>query len=258
MYAKRLILISAILLIILGIVATYLGAANLMRYTFWSSNYGGEHTEDGMWTEDKVGSYMVFGTFFTVTGILGVIGGLWLFFKGVTAVVGDDKHTLRKWLPIWAIIALIPSPGLVFVGILLLFVFMMYRSDRYDFFGLLLEDVGRERRRIPMGADPVGAGAGDARDTYATGYQEKGLYAEDYAQAAYGGGDDAYTGGGQQGGYDTPAEPAALVSETPSTPSAPPAAPEAGEVPMCSSCGKVTEWIEEYGRYYCYDCDSYV
>ena len=37
-------------------------------------------------------------------------------------------------------------------------------------------------------------------------------------------------------------------------------APAAGEgaPPMCASCGRSTEWIEEYGRYYCYDCDQYV
>jgi hypothetical protein len=30
------------------------------------------------------------------------------------------------------------------------------------------------------------------------------------------------------------------------------------KAPACKSCGKPTEWIEEYGRYYCYDCDAYV
>ena len=121
-YAKRLVLISALLLIVFGIVAMYLGAANLMRYVFWSSTYEGEFTQGGMWTESNVGSYLAFGLFFTITGILGVLGGLWLFFKGVLAVVSDDKATLRKWLLVWAIIGLIPSPGIIFVGILLLFV----------------------------------------------------------------------------------------------------------------------------------------
>jgi len=220
-----------------------------MRYVFWSSNYEGEFTQGGMWTESNVGSYLAFGLFFTITGILGVLGGLWLFFKGVLAVVSDDKATLRKWLLVWAIIGLIPSPGIIFVGILLLFVYMMYHDDRYDFFGLLLEDMGRTRRRVPMGAEAAGAGQGDSRDAYATGYTEQGLYAGDYAQAMYGGGEAAYDGGSLLGDYDSPPVESEAVPEP---------APSTTGVPMCASCGKPTEWIEEYGRHYCYDCDTYV
>ncbi len=226
-----------------------------MRYFFWSSNYEGEFTQGGMWTESSVRSYLAFGVFFTSTGILGVLGGLWLFFKGIMAVVSDDKATLRKWLLIWAIIGFIPSPGIVFVGILLIFVYMMYKDDRYDFFGLLLEDMTRTRRRMPMGAEPAGAGATDSRDAYATGYTEGGLYSDDYAQAAYGGGEDAYDGGGGSllGQYDSPPVESAVEPEP-----APAPAPSTTEAPACPSCGKPTEWIEEYGRYYCYDDDTYV
>jgi hypothetical protein len=247
------ILLSAILLIVLGIIATYLGAANLYRYFWWDSNYEGEYTqgEDSMWSKGNVAGYMIFGVFFTVTGVLGILAGFILFFWGQSAVIQDNKPFLRKVLLPIAILAMIPSPGLIFVGFMLLFTWMMYNNERYDFFGLLLEDVTRTRRRAPMAAEPAAAGYGGevSRDMYATGYQEQqGLYSDDYAQAAYGGGEGAYTGAGSL--LD------AEVEETPVEEPTPEETP--ATAPACSSCGKPTEWIEEYGRYYCYDCDTYV
>ena len=86
---------------------------------------------------------------------------------------------------------------------------------------------------------------------YATGYQEQSsLYTDDYAQAAYGGGAGAYSAGSEVSLVDT--QPSPAPAPAPAPVSGPPAAP------ACKSCGKPTEWIEEYGRYYCYDCDAYV
>ena len=99
-----------------------------------------------------------------------------------------------------------------------------------------------------MGAEPTGYG--DTRDAYAEGYAAQDLYSDDYASAQYGVGAGAYQAGGSLLTDTAPAEPEPE----------PEPAPAAGEgaPPMCSSCGKPTEWIEEYGRYYCYDCDVYV
>ena len=251
-YAKRLILISALLLIILGIVAIYLGAANLWRYMWWSQNYGGDHTDSGMWTKEAVQSYVIWGSYFAVTGLLGVIGGLILWFKGLPAVAENNKAYLRKIILPIAIIG-IPA-GAIIGGLMLLFVWLMYRDDRYDFFGLLLEDVTRAKRRAPT---PVGATAtpAEGRDQYAKGYTEQqGLYTDDYAQAAYGGGEGAYTAGHGVNLVDTQAPTKPVTEPVTELPAA--AAPQAP--PACKSCGKPTEWIQEYGRFYCYDCDAYV
>ncbi len=227
--------------------AIYLGAANLWRYVWWSQNYGGDYTDSGMWTKDAVQSYLIWGSSFAVIGILGVIGGIILWFKGLPAVAQDNRAYLRKILLPIAIIGIFA--GAIIGGILLLFVWMMYSNDRYDFFGLLLEDVTRAKRRGPAA---VGAGPAptDGRDMYAQGYQaQPSLYSEDYAQAAYGAGEGAYTAGTGMSLVDTQA-PAPAPAPAPAA--APPTAP------ACKSCGKPTEWIEEYGRYYCYDCDAYV
>jgi hypothetical protein len=196
-----------------------------------------------------VAGYLTYGIFFIVTGVLGVVGGLLLFFWGQAAVAQDNKPLLRKLLLPMAIIGFIPSPGLVFVGFMLLFTWMMYRDDRYDFFGLLLEDVSRKRRRVPVGAEAAGAGYGDTREAYAAGYTEQSLYSDDYASAAYGGGEDSYSAGGSLLDAIIEEEPAAQPAPVAEEPSGP---------PMCATCGKPTEWIEEYGRYYCYDDDAYV
>jgi hypothetical protein len=245
-YAKRLILISALLLIIFGIVAIYMGAANLWRWMWWLQNHG-DYTDSGMWTKEAILSYKIWGAYFVTTGVLGAIGGLVLWFKALPAVAEDNKAYLRKILLPIAIIGF--PAGVIAVGFMLLFVWLMYRDDRYDFFGLLLEDVTRAKKRIPtpMSAQPTEAG----RDLYATGYQEQqGLYTDDYSQAAYGAGKGAYTAGGDQSLVDlqpaTPAPAAAAPAATPPT------------APACKGCGKATEWIEEYGRFYCYDCDAYV
>ncbi len=227
--------------------AIYLGAANLWRYVWWSQNYGGDYTDSGMWTKDAVQSYLIWGSSFAAIGILGVIGGIILWFKGLPAVAQDNRAYLRKILLPIAIIGIFA--GAIIGGILLLFVWMMYSNDRYDFFGLLLEDVTRAKRRGPAA---VGAGPAptDGRDMYAQGYQaQPSLYSEDYAQAAYGAGEGAYTAGTGMSLVDTQA-PAPAPAPAPAA--APPTAP------ACKSCGKPTEWIEEYGRYYCYDCDAYV
>lgn len=202
----------------------------------------GEHTDTGRWTQEAVRSYIVWGSFFAVTGILGVISGLLLFFKAIPAVAEDNKPYLRKILLPCAIIGLIPSPGVIIVGILLFFTWRMYADDRFDFFGLLLEDVSRTRRRVSMGG-PTPTSV-EPRDMYATGYEEQqSLYADDYATAAYGAGEGAY-------------EAQTSLIETEHPEETPEAGPET--VPACATCGKTTEWIEEYGRYYCYDCDAYV
>ena len=241
------ILISALLLIILGIVAIYLGAANLWKWIWWMQNHG-DYTDSGMWTREAILSYQIWGTYFVVTGIFAVVSGLVLWFKALPAVAEDNKAYLRKiMLPIAIIGGFLG--GAIVVGFIIIFVWLMYRDDRYDFFGLLLEDVTRAKKRAPtpMAAQPTDAG----RDSYATGYQEQqGLYTDDYSQAAYGGGEGAYTAGAGK----------SLVDAPPTTP-APAAAPPAAApptAPACKSCGKHTEWIEEYGRYYCYDCDAYV
>ncbi len=91
-----------------------------------------------------------------------------------------------------------------------------------------------------MGAEPVAVGGGDSRDAYATGYQGQSLYTQDYAATAYGGADFTQ---------------AATAEQAPPQPAAP---TDTSSAPLCSNCGKPTEWIEEYQRYYCYDCDRYV
>ncbi len=242
-------MVSLILLLILGIAAIYLGAANLHRYLWWSGHYGGEYTEgeDSFWSESNVAGYMIYGAFFLVTGILGVIVGFLLWLRALPAVADNEKSKLRSLLLPFAIIGFIPSPGLIFIGFLLLFVFLMYRDERYDFFGLLLEDVTRGRRRpAPMMAEPTGYG--DTREAYAQGYGEQDLYSADYAQAAYGMGEGAYQAGGSLLADGEP-----MAAEAEAAPE-----PEPGAPPMCASCGRPTEWIEEYGRFYCYDCDLYV
>jgi hypothetical protein len=236
----------------------YLGAANLWRYIWWSNNYGGDYTDTGMWTREAVTSYVIWGSFFTTVGALGVVSGLLLWFKALPAVAENNRAYLRKILLPIAIIG-IPA-GVVIAGVMLIFVWLMYSDDRYDFFGLLLEDVTRTRRRAPT---PVATPSPtDGRDAYAQGYQEQSLYTDDYAQAAYGGGEGAYTAGVEKPLVAPRPQPApaaqARVPQARGPPArAPPAAaPQAA--PMCRSCGKPTEWIEEYGRYYCYDCDAYV
>ncbi len=210
-----------------------------------------------MWTKESVQSYLMWGSFFTATGVLGILGGLVSWFKAIPAVSEDNRPYLRKILLPIAIIGFIPSPGVVIVGFMLMFVWLMYRDDRYDFFGLLLEDVTRTKKRAPtpMAAAPTSSG----RDMYAQGYTQQSLYADDYAKAAYGGGAGAYSAGTslvdmEPGPAPAPA-PARAPARTPAR--APPrAAPQTA--PACRSCGKPTEWIQEYGRYYCYDCDAYV
>lgn len=247
-YAKRLILISALLLIIFGIIAVYLGAANLYKYLWWLEQYDGDYTDSGYWTKEAVRSYVIWGTFFTVTGVLGVLSGLILFFRAIPAVAEDNRHYLRKILLPIAIIGWLPSPGLFICGLMLTFAWLMYKDDRFDLFGLLLEDVTQARRPMP-GPAPVAVGGG--RDAYATGYTEQaGLYSDDYSQAQYGGGEGSYKAG--DGGSlleEEYAEPAMPTEPEPAAPAT---------TPMCPSCGKPTEWIEEYNRHYCYDCDAYV
>ncbi len=188
----------------------------------------------------------MWGISFVAVGILGVIGGLILWFKCLPAVAEDNRAYLRRLLLPIAIIGIFA--GAIVGGVMLLFVWLMYRDDRYDFFGLLLEDVTRAKRRGPA---PMATPTPDGRDMYAAGYeQQTSLYTDDYAQAAYGGGAGAYTAGAGQSLVDQQPAPAPAPAPTP------PAAPRTA--PACKSCGKPTEWIEEYGRYYCYDCDAYV
>ena len=240
-HAKRLVYFSLLVFLVVGIAATYNGIGHLYRYLWWRSTFDGVYTDTGMWTEENLRTNVVLGTFFLVTGILGIIGFILLFFKVVKAITEDNKATVKMLALPLAIIGLIPSPGLVIAGLMLLFVYLMYAKSDFDLFGLLLEDVPRGRPRPAFGAEPMAAGAGaggDARAAYATGYTEQSLYAQDYAQAAYGGGAAAY------GDVAAPAQPQAATDLT--------------SAPLCSSCGKPTEWIEEYQRYYCYDCDRYV
>ena len=241
-HAKRLVYFSLLVFLIVGIAATYNGIGHLYRYLWWRSTFDGVYTDTGMWTEENLRTNVVLGTFFLVTGLLGIIGFILLFFKVVKAVNDDNKGLVKMIALPLAIIGLIPSPGLVIAGLMLLFVYMMYARTDFDLFGLLLEDIPRGRARAAFGAEPVAAGAGagpDARAAYATGYTEQqSLYASDYAQAAYGGGAAAY---GDVAAQVQPQAPTDLTS-----------------APLCSTCGKPTEWIEEYQRYYCYDCDRYV
>lgn len=245
-HAKLLLQVAAVLMVAFGIIEIYLGAANLYRYTWWSSHYAGEFTDTGRWTEEAVRSYIMWGSFFIIVGVLALMGGLFIFLRCVQAVAQDNKGYLRRLLLPMVIIGFLG--GAIICGILLLFVFLMYNDDRYDFFGLLLEDVTR-RRRAP-GPTPVAAGVGDSRSAYATGYQQQqGLYADDYAKATYGGGEGAFEGRRAltEVTYD---EPVTIEEPAPSTAEA--------EAPLCTNCGRPTEWIQEYGRYYCYDCDRYV
>jgi hypothetical protein len=159
-----------------------------------------------------------------------------LFFKGLSAVMQENKPMLRMLTLPFGLIGLSPSPGLVIGGFFLLLVYWMFVNERFDLFGLILEDVARARRRTPM---PAAAGPLDSRQAYATAYDDqKGLYADDYASAAYGGGADAY------GDVGVDASAPSLVDDL--------------AAPICPTCGKTTEWIEEYQRYYCYDDDRYV
>ena len=93
----------------------------------------------------------------------------------------------------------------------------------------------------------------DSRDMYAKGYQDQqSLYTDDYARTTYGAGEGAYAP--EISLVDSYAAEEAAAA--PAEPAAP--APGTGPAPPCASCGKATEWIDEYGRYYCYDCDAYV
>lgn len=237
--------------------AVYLGSANLWRYIWWSNHYGGDYTETGMWTKESVQSYIIWGSFFTATGVLGIVGGLVAWFKAIPAVSEDNRPYLRKILLPIAIIGFIPSPGVVLVGFMLMFVWLMYRDDRYDFFGLLLEDVTRTKRRGPAPA-AAAAPSPTARDMYAQGYTQQSLYADDYAKAAYGGGATAYSGGAGLADMEPGPAPAPARGPARAPARAPPRAAAPPQAPACRTCGKPTEWIQEYGRYYCYDCDAYV
>jgi hypothetical protein len=239
--AKRLTYIALLIFLIVGIGALYNGVGHLYRYLWWHSNFNGEYTETGMWTQDNLQTNVVLGSFFLATGVLGIIGFILLFMWAIPAINQDNKGRLRTLALPLAVIGLIPSPGLVIAGLFLFFVWRMYTKDDFDLFGLLLEDVPRGRPRPFGGPEPVGVGAGggDVRAAYATGYvEQQSIYADDYARAAYGGGSEAY---GEVAATPQPAAPMDLTS-----------------APLCSSCGKPTEWIEEYQRYYCYDCDRYV
>ncbi len=243
-HAKRLVYFSLLVFLVVGIAAMYNGVGHLYRYLWWRSTFDGAYTDAGMWTEENLRTNVVLGSFFLVTGILGIIGFILLFFK-VIGAVNEDKKPLVKMLALpLAIIGLIPSPGLVIAGLMLLFVYLMYARNDFDLFGLLLEDAPRGRPRPAFGPEPMAAGAGagaDSRAAYATGYTEQqSIYASDYAQAAYGGGAAAY------------GDVAAQAQPQPQAPT------DLTSAPLCSSCGKPTEWIEEYQRYYCYDCDRYV
>jgi len=237
-HAKRFVYIAAFIFLIVGIAATYNGAGHLMRYVWWQSHFDGVYTDTGMWTQAHLRTNLVLGTFFTLTGVLGIIGFIMLFFRGVRAINENATPKVRAMALPFALLGLIPSPGLVIGGLLLLFVYMMYSNTSFDLFGLLLEDVPRGRRRPLMGAEPVAVG-GDSRDAYATGYTSQSLYTQDYAATAYGGADFAQSAAAEQA-----AQPAAPM--------------DISSAPLCTNCGKPTEWIEEYQRYYCYDCDRYV
>jgi hypothetical protein len=54
--------------------------------------------------------------------------------------------------------------------------------------------------------------------------------------------------------------PPATASATPATYAAPQAAPtpSGGAAPVCKTCGQSTQFVTQYGRYYCFHCSQYV
>jgi hypothetical protein len=60
--------------------------------------------------------------------------------------------------------------------------------------------------------------------------------------------------------YAAPAAPVAAAppAAMPAPAPPPPPAAAAPATPFCGTCGKPTTYIPQYGRYYCYDCKTYV
>jgi len=244
----------------LGAVALYWG---LLRYQDWqwlNEHFSGAGSST-RWTSDRISNYFTTAIFALVTGALGIITFL-IGFLFVRKALDEDKvDDVKRWSMIAGVTGILP--GVVFGGLLELFIWRAHASEGFTMFSLL----GKAPEPAAAAAEPVYNpaatkavddakrkaeymalfGAQQAAPSYAPdyGYQP----APDYTQAA------APSAAVDYGYAPSAGQAAAVAAAAPADAGTQYAAQPSG-APICT-CGRPMEFVPEYNRYYCYTDDKY-
>jgi len=258
----------------LGVVALLYG---VLAYTDWqwlNEHFSGV-TDQTRWTPEKIQAKLTNSVLLMVAGALGLATFFIGFFFVRKALDDDRADAVKKWSLIAGITGILP--GLVFGGLLELFIWRAHAGESFTMFGLLgaapapapdpslahaapvfdaaAEEAKRKSEYMSLFAGPAPAPAPPAYGyAPAPAYTAAQGYGYAPAPAAYG---TAPTTSATDYAY-AQAEPA------PGPAPAHAAAPDMGQqyvqqpsgAPICS-CGRAMEWVAEYSRYYCYTDDKY-
>ncbi|HEX9710064.1 MAG TPA: hypothetical protein VGB42_08890 [Candidatus Thermoplasmatota archaeon] len=253
-----------------GVFVIFYGFLTYLDWQWLDEHFGaGGSTR---WTQDVVGGFLTRAILLFAVGGLGVATFVFGFLKVRKALDDDNQAAIKRWSFLTGVVAVLPGVGLS--GLLELFIWRAHASERFTIFGLL----GRAPEPPPEAPSPMTVATQQAEADEARRKQEyaalfgapRPAAANPHSTASAYGSDSGY-GQPQPAAqpqeyappYGPPQEPYAPAEAVP--PDAPAAAPEAppaayhdqpSGAPICT-CGRPMEWIQEYGRYYCYTDDRY-
>jgi hypothetical protein len=277
-WSKRLNLITVLVCVGLGAVALIFGILAYGDWQWLHDHFSGVG-ETTRWTDAKIQAKLTTSVLLMVGGALGITTFFLGFFKVRKALDEDKTDDIKKWSLITAVTSMLP--GLVFGGLLELFVWRAHATEAFTIFGLL----GAAPQAAPT-PEEAAAAAAPAFDPAAAERTRKAEYEALFASSAppaaspspqYGyAPEPSYAqpppapqyGYAPQPAYAAAPQPAAsaqmdyaYAQAEPAPAEAPVQAPGTQFVqptgaPICT-CGRPMEWVAEYNRYYCYTDDKY-
>jgi hypothetical protein len=261
----------------LGVVALIFGILAYGDWQWLHDHFSGVG-ETTRWTDAKIQAKLTTSILLMVGGALGITTFFFGFFKVRKALDEDKQDDIKKWSLITAVTGILP--GLVFGGLLELFVWRAHSTEAFTIFGLL----GQAPPAAPT-PEEAAAAAAPAYNPAAAEKARKSEYeslfassappaappAPQYgsaAQPAYAQPPPAYGYAPPQPAYAAPPQPAATAqldyayAQAEPAPAEVPAQAQGTQfaqptgAPICT-CGRPMEWVAEYNRYYCYTDDKY-
>ena len=219
----------------------------------WLNQHFGSVTDPVRWTPDRIAAKLNVAIVLMGVGGLGFVSGLIALLFIRKSLDEDKVEAVKKWSFIAGIMGLLP--GLVFGGLLQLFIWRAHAAESFTMFGLLGSAPAPPPPPPPPGAT---AAAAQAAEDQKRKTEYLSLFAAPAPQPAYTAPAPSYYSAPttQQTDYAyASAESAPAEAPAPAAGATNYAAQPSG-APICS-CGRAMEWVTEYNRYYCYADDKY-
>jgi hypothetical protein len=227
----------------------------------WLNSHFGNVTDPTRWTPARIAAKFTAALLLMIVGVLGLASGLIGLMFERKALDADKVAEVKKWAFVAGVTGILP--GLVFGGLLQIFIWRAHAAESFTMFGLL----GSAPAPAP---DPSAQPAAPAFDAAAEDAKRKAEYEALFSAPSPAAPPPAYAPPAPAPGYYASAQTQqtdyAYAQAEPQqaapqpgyapAPTATGYATQPAGAPICS-CGRPMEWVAEYNRYYCYTDDKY-